>query len=159
MKRILLLLTLAFFVAAPRAGLNIDDPFPDLRDFHLEGTVPDYKGKVVLVDFWASWCGPCKGSFPVLDALHEKYGRKNVVIIGINLDKKKADMEDFLHKHPVHFAILRDPEYKLVSTIHISTMPSSFLLSPDGKVRAIHKGFRGEETDKEYQREIDALLK
>ena len=143
-------------VAAP---LKEGDAFPDLAQFNLEGTVPDTHGKVVLVDFFASWCHPCQESFPVMEELYKQYAGKGLVIIAINLDKNKADMDDFLKSHPASFVVLRDANNKLVSQIKIPTMPSSFLLDRDGKIHAFHRGFKGEETRKKYVEEIEALLK
>ena len=143
-------------VAAP---LKVGDAFPDLTQSGLEGTVPDIHGRVVLVDFFASWCHPCQESFPVMQELYKKYSDKGLVIIAINLDKNKADMDDFLKSHPATFVILRDASNKLVSQVKIPTMPSSFLLDRDGKVHAFHRGFKGDETRKQYTEEIEALLK
>jgi len=144
---------------ATTRALNVGDPFPDLKNFGLEGTLPDMAGKVVLVDFFASWCGPCKASFPAMEELRKKYADKGLVIVAVNLDQKKEDMEEFLKKYHVDFPIVRDAANKLVSQVKIATMPSSFLVDKDGKVRAVHKGFRGEETKKKYAEEIDGLLK
>jgi thiol-disulfide isomerase/thioredoxin len=143
-------------VAAP---LKEGDAFPDLNQFGLEGAVPDLHGKVVLVDFFASWCEPCKASFPVMQELHQKYAGQGLVVVAINLDKNKSDMDDFLKSHPASFVILRDANNKLVSQLKIPTMPSSFLLDRDGKIHAFHRGFKGGETKKKYVEEIEALLK
>lgn len=141
--------------ATPKAG----EMFPDLKPFALEGTMPDLKGKVVLVDFFASWCGPCKESFPVMEDLHKKYASKGLVILAVNVDKKKADMEDFLKAHPATFPIVRDGANKLVAHVAIPTMPCSFLLTRDGRIHSFHRGFKGEETRKQYVAEIETLLK
>jgi cytochrome c biogenesis protein CcmG, thiol:disulfide interchange protein DsbE len=151
----LLLAAAAAFAGLPREG----DPFPDLARYGLEGTVPDLHGKVVIIDFFASWCGPCKESFPVMEELYQKYGPKGLVIVAVNVDKNKADMEDFLKKHPVTFVTVRDASNKLVSDVKIPTMPSSFLLDRDGKVAAFHRGFKGDETRKQYMTQIESLLK
>ena len=142
------------------AGLPKEgDAFPDLAKYNLEGTIPDLHGKIVLVDFFASWCDPCKESFPAMEELKQKYGDKGLVILAINVDKKKEDMEDFLRKHPVTFTILRDASNKLVNDVKIPTMPSSFLLDRNGKVVAFHRGFKGAETKKKYAEQIEPLLK
>ncbi len=146
-------------VFTTQAALKVGDSMPDLASFKLEGKLPDsLKGKVVLVDFWASWCLPCAKSFPVLDELQKKYGDR-VVIVGVNVDEKKSNMDTFLKKHPVSFTIVRDGEQKLVSVVSPETMPTSFILDSEGKVRFLHNGFHGEETQKEYVGEIDSLLK
>lgn len=151
-----LLLGITLASAAP---VKVGDTFPDLSQAGLEGSLPDLKGKVVLVDFFASWCGPCKESFPAMDALQKKYGDKGFIIVAVNLDKKKSDMDDFVKAHPASFTIVRDAANKLVSQVKIPTMPSSFILDKEGKVTAAHRGFKGEESVKEYSSEIESLLK
>lgn len=141
------------------AGVKKGDVFPDLSAFGLEGTLPDTKGKVVLVDFWASWCGPCKESFPAMNELQQKFAPQGVVIIAINVDENKADMETFLKEHKADFAVIRDARQKLVDKAGIGTMPSSFILDKDGKVLAAHSGFEGEKSRKHYEEELTAALK
>lgn len=159
-----ILLTLAAALAtmanADAARLKIGDAFPDLAQFSLAGELPkDLKGKVVLVDFWASWCGPCKESFPTMNELQKHYGPKGLIIIAVNVDENDADMVDFLKKHKAEFAVVRDAAQKLVDKVDISTMPTSFLIDSSGKVRFTHSGFRGNETKKKYEQEIGLLLK
>jgi cytochrome c biogenesis protein CcmG/thiol:disulfide interchange protein DsbE len=140
-------------------GIKVGDDFPDLSTFSLEGKLPDnLKGKIVLVDFWASWCGPCKESFPAMEELQKTYGEKGLVILAVNLDDDKSAMDDFLKQNKVNFTVVRDASKKLVNTVNISSMPSSFILGPDGKVAAVHKGFHGKETSKQYAKEIGDLL-
>lgn len=152
--------TVAFVTPANAGGLKPGDTFPNLSEFNLEGKLPDStKGKVLLIDFWASWCEPCKQSFPVMEDLHKRYADKGLVIVAINLDENRPDMEAFLKKNGVSFTILRDPKQKLVDKTGISTMPSSFLIDREGKVRFAHTGFRGAETKKKYEEEIESLVK
>lgn len=140
-------------------GIKVGDTFPDLSEFQLEGKLPDsLKGKVVIVDFWASWCGPCKDSFPVMEELQAKYGKKGLVILAVNLDEDRPTMEDFLKKHPVSFTVVRDAAKKLVTKANIKSMPTSFVVNPDGKVASVHKGFHGSETQKQYVKEVEELI-
>ncbi len=151
------LLAGTFFTA--QAALKIGDTLPDLASFKLEGNLPaSLKGKVVLLDFWASWCLPCAESFPVMDELQKKYGDR-LVIIAVNVDEKAANMKKFLEKHPVSFTTVRDASQKLVAAAEPATMPTSFILDGDGKVRFLHTGFHGKDTRKEYIIEIGSLLK
>jgi thiol-disulfide isomerase/thioredoxin len=151
---------LAFMAARASAGpLKPGDSFPDLSAFGLEGTIPDAKGKVVLIDFFASWCTPCHESFPVMEELHKRFGEKGLVIVAVSVDKKKQDLERFLKKHSAAFAIARDPAGKLAAEVKIPTMPTSFIVDRQGVVRAVHRGFHGEETRKKYVSEIEELLK
>ena len=152
-------LALSLNLAIAGGPVKEGDTFPDLTKYGLEGKLPDLKGKVVLVDFFASWCNPCKESFPAMNDLQKKYGEKGFVIIAINLDKKKSDMDDFVKAHPANFVIVRDAESKLVKDVKIQTMPSSFVLDKEGKVKSAHRGFKGEESVKKYTEEIESLLK
>jgi thiol-disulfide isomerase/thioredoxin len=140
------------------AALKVGDTLPDLTAFKLEGKLPETRGKVVIVDFWASWCLPCAESFPALDELQKKYGDR-LVILAVNVDQKAANMEKFLKKHPVSFTVVRDGGQKLVAAAEPATMPTSFILDGEGQVRFLHNGFHGEETCKQYATEIESLLK
>ena len=158
-----LVLMASLLAGAPRgaaaAGVKTGDLFPDLVAFKLEGRLPEtLKDKVVLVDFWASWCAPCKASFPMMEDLHKRWQGRGLVIIAVNVDENRADMEEFLKKNATTFTILRDATQKLVEKTGIVTMPSSFLLDREGKVRFVHSGFHGNETIKKYEQEIESLL-
>jgi len=158
--RVALVLGATLLATSVMAGVKVGDSFPDLGSFKLEGKVPDgLKGKVVMVDFWASWCEPCKQSFPAMEELHHRFSDKGLVIVAVNVDENRADMEAFLKKNAANFAVLRDSAQKLVATAGIATMPSSFLIDRDGKVRFVHTGYRGAETKKKYEEEIETLLK
>jgi len=155
------LLALSFItLASAHAGWKVSDALPDLGAQNLEGKLPDsLKGKVVLVDFWASWCVPCAESFPVMEKLHQSYKDQGLVIIAVSTDEKSNDMQKFLKKHPAAFVVVRDAAQKLVGLADASTMPTSFLIGRDGKIRHIHAGYRAKETPKQYTAEIEALLK
>jgi len=147
-------------VPGAQAALKTGDAFPALADFHLTGPVPaDLAGKVVIVDFWASWCGPCGESFPAMDELQKKYGAQGLVIIAVNEDENQSDMADFLKTHTVSFTVVRDAKQSLVEVAGIGTMPGSFVLGRDGKVAFAHNGYHGSETKIQYEQEIVSLLK
>ena len=163
-KQSLLVGALALAVCAQSAlaggkGIKVGDTFPELSSFGLEGSLPaDLTGKVVLIDFWASWCGPCKDSFPVMEDLHQKFGPKGLVVLAVNVDEDAAAMKDFLKEHPASFTIVRDASKKLVSTANIASMPTSLVIGADGKVVSIHKGFDGKDTARQYAKEFEGLL-
>jgi thiol-disulfide isomerase/thioredoxin len=154
------LLATGFLGVASAPGLKTGQVFPDLATFELEGKLPEtLKGKVVLVDFWASWCDPCKESFPVMEELQKQYQERGLLIVAVNVDESRSDMDDFLKKHKASFVVVRDAKHKLVEQTGIATMPSAFLIDRDGKVRFMHSGFHGAETRKKYVEQIELLLK
>ena len=103
------------------------------------------KGKLVYVDFWASWCGPCKQSFPWMNDMQAKYGPRGLQIVGINVDAKTQDAEKFLAQVPASFAVAYDAKGDTPRRYEIKGMPSSVLVGPDGKVIKVHAGFRDDE--------------
>lgn len=112
--------------------------------------VERYAGKVVVLDFWASWCVPCRRSFPWLNAMHAKYSDQGLVIVGVNLDMERADAERFLEAYPAEFAIMYDESKELARQFEVAAMPSSYVLGRDGKVVAQHMGFKVRQQD-EYE--------
>ncbi len=154
----------AFLLAAglitAHADLKVGDPLPDLAACKLAGQLPDtLAGKVVLLDFWASWCDTCAESFPLMDDLQKKYGAGSFVIIAVNVDDSQSDMENFLKMHPVSFVTVRDAHQNLGDKVNVSALPTSFLFGRDGKVAFIHGGFHGPESRQRYEQEISGLLK
>jgi len=132
---------------------------PDLKHFGLEGTIPVLTGRVVVVDFWASWCGPCKTSFPLLDIIYRQFTSNGVVLLAVSVDEKAADMEKFLENHPVSFPVVRDARQRLVEAASVDGMPTSFVIDKDGVIQVVHKGFHAGKTEIELVREIESLLK
>ncbi len=133
--------------------------FPKLADFSLEGTLPDTSSaRVVVVDFWASWCTPCRAAFPVLDQIQSEFKAKGLYVIAVNVDQKRTAMDAFLKKQPVGFTIVRDANMALIERVAVPTMPTTFVLDARGTVRFIHSGFRGEETREKLRNEITLLL-
>lgn len=152
----LLLLLPVFSVGALKQG----DRMPDLASYKLEGRLPDkLQGRVVLLDFWASWCGPCKLSFPAMEKLNQEYEKKGLTIVAVSIDEKRENMERFLKEMKVSFPTVRDAQQKLVAAADVQAMPTSFLVDRTGKVRFVHDGFYGDQTVKKYHEEIEQLLK
>ena len=108
----------------------------------------ELKGKVVYVDFWASWCPPCVKSFPFLNQLDHELKDKGLQIIGINLDEKVNDAQNFLAKHPVDFSIVADASKQCAKGFEVMAMPTSYLIDRKGNIRHVHQGFRPGESEK-----------
>ena len=141
------------------AEVRVGDVFPSLRAAGLAGgELPATAGKVVLVDFWASWCAPCKASFPAFARLHQACGPGGLVIVAVSVDEKPAAYAAFVKKLNPPFATLHDREQKLVRAVEVPVMPTSYLLDRNGRVRFLHQGYHGTETDLELRQEIDQLL-
>jgi thiol-disulfide isomerase/thioredoxin len=121
-----------------------------------EGLAP-VEGQVVWVDFWASWCVPCRRSFPWLNSMHRKYGPNGLQIIAVNLDKDRALADKFLAEVPAEFALRFDPAGNLAKHYGVQAMPSSYLIDTDGNVLATHAGFRSADTA-DYEKAIEAAL-
>ncbi len=124
-----LLLLAAGAAVAARAGA---DPALDLAR---------YRGRVVLVDFWASWCSPCRSSIPWLNAMQAKYAGQGLVVIGVNVDKERAEAERFLAETPIHFEVVYDPDGRLPAQYQVPVMPSSFVFDRSGTLVVRHAGF------------------
>lgn len=115
------------------------------------------EGKVIYVDFWASWCPPCVRSFPFLSQLDHDFKDQGLQVIGINLDEKIADAETFLDKFPVDFEIALDPDKQCAKDFGVVAMPSSYLIDRKGVIRHVHQGFRADEA-KDLRLAIEYLL-
>jgi cytochrome c biogenesis protein CcmG/thiol:disulfide interchange protein DsbE len=110
------------------------------------GFFKDLRGQVVLVDFWASWCGPCRRSFPWMNQLLDKYGEYSFTIIAVNVDKSRQDAEEFLAETPAQFKIVYDPEGEIARAFDVQVMPSSYLLNVKGEIVDINRGFLSSKT-------------
>lgn len=99
------------------------------------------RGRVVYVDFWASWCDPCRRSFPWLNTLRERYADRGLTIVAINLDKERSAADAFLERFPASFLVAFDPAGKTAEAYRVSAMPSSFLIGPTGTLLSSHAGF------------------
>jgi thiol-disulfide isomerase/thioredoxin len=116
------------------------------------------KGKVVMLNFWASWCGPCRQEMPLLEQMHKRYSKQGFALLGVNVDAETGDAEKLLKKIVVSFPILFDTENKVSQLYNVNAMPSSVFIDRKGNVRALHRGYKaGDES--EYLDQIRALLK
>jgi len=117
----------------------------------------DTKGNVVLVDFWASWCPPCKDSFPALDTIQRQYRDRGVTVIAVNVDERQKDAEAFLAAHPHQMLVVFDPHGESPKAFRVRGMPSSFVIDRQGQIRYTHQGY-SQGIDAAYRQELDTLL-
>ncbi len=130
---------------------------PALFDINQSFDINNYQGKAVYLDFWASWCVPCRKSFPWMNQLRKKYSEDDLVIIAVNLDKKKPLATEFLAENPANFSIIYDPKGLLAKHFHIKGMPSSVIFDRNGKPVKAHTGFFVKKIG-EYEQEIQNVI-
>ena len=161
MLKNLLSLTCGLFLVASVAADEAEGPAPDFALAAKDGgqvSLSGLEGQVVMVNFWASWCGPCRQEMPHLEALHQRYSSLGFTLLGVNVDKDSADAEEFLDETPVTFPILFDPESAVSELYDVIAMPTTVLVDRNGNMRFIHHGYKaGYEND--YQAQIRALLR
>jgi len=160
MRHLLLLLFLASFYSSVRA-IEVNAKAPscpailELKDTLLD--LKKYRGKVIYLDFWATWCPPCKKSMPFLNALRNELVDQGFEIIAINVDENSEDARQFLKQHPVNYLIAMDPAGKCPSEYNLMAMPSAYFIDRQGIVRYIHLGFRKSD-EQEIRHQVMALL-
>ena len=162
-RRLPLVSLLAALVAFawPAAATDGSPPAPEFRLANRAGgemSLSGLKGQVVMINFWASWCGPCRQEFPALDQIYSKYKPMGFQMIAINVESEKADAERFLGKTPVSFPILFDPDTKVSGNYGVNAMPTTFLVDREGRLRWQHRAYKpGDEA--KYIEQIRAMLR
>ena len=125
----------------------------DNKSINLE----NLKGKVVYLDFWASWCDPCRKSFPWMNDMHSRYDSEKFIIVAVNLDASKTEATKFLQKVPAKFNVAYDPDGSVAEKYQLKAMPSSYLIDKQGNLVFAHKGYREGDTA-EIEEKIRQLL-
>ena len=159
----LALVTASVAVAgAAFAGVQKGQRAPEFSLPSLKGTtvtLGSMKGKVVLVDFWAQWCEPCKKELPQLDRLAKEYAAKGVVIVAVNIDKQRENAERMVKQLGVSLPVLLDPAGSVAGTYDLPKMPTSFVIDKKGIVRFVNEGFDGPKDVDRFKQELDELSK
>ena len=133
------------FAAASAGAVRLQDEAPDFTLKSLEGSnlrLEEYRGQVVLINFWASWCGPCRQEMPLLDRLHHRYEDTGFAVLGINVEGEAAPAQELVDKTNVTFPILIDEGQAVSELYNLEAMPSTVVVDRDGIVRYIHRGYK-----------------
>jgi len=121
-------------------------------------SLSQYKGQVVMINFWASWCGPCRQEMPLLESIYRKYNKMGFTMIGVNVEPDSKAADEWLKATPVSFPILYDRDSKVSKLYNVAGMPSTVIIDRSGKLRKLHRGYQpGDEN--EYLDSIRALIR
>jgi peroxiredoxin len=155
--------SVAFVVVAGSASSAIapTTPAPDFSLHAMSGPnmrLKDQRGRVVMVNFWATWCAPCQQEMPQLNRLYQKYRSSGFVLLGVNVDDDSSKAADLATKLGITFPVLLDADKRVSKLYDVSTMPSTMLIDRDGKVRYVHRGYLAGYEDA-YEKQIRELLK
>jgi thiol-disulfide isomerase/thioredoxin len=157
-----IVLVAAMLAAAPGSVTSAEEgvraPNVEMRDARGRRVrLADFTGKVVLVDLWASWCAPCKVTFPALDALYREYRSGGVEMIAVNLDERRKDAEAFLKAYPHEMLVTFDPRAQVLRAFGAPGIPSSYLIDREGVIRFTHLGLT-DDAHAKIRDELDALI-
>jgi thiol-disulfide isomerase/thioredoxin len=163
-QRITILLSTLFFFLSVQTSIANEttgrvapacegSSIPDAKNYNLQ----QFKGKVVYVDFWASWCAPCVQSFPFMNSLEHEFKDKDFKVLAINMDESAVDAQNFLKEHSAKFTVLNGSDQRCAKAFDVKAMPSSYLIDRNGVIRHEHLGFRAGETG-QLQQFIKQLL-
>jgi peroxiredoxin len=156
----LLAVAVTFLSTGSGFALDVGADAPEIGLANLAGqtvTKRSLTGKVVIVDFWASWCEPCREEMPVLERLYRRYRQRGLVVIGVSVDRDREHVQGFLRRTPVTFPIIHDAEHVVAGRFSPPRMPSSYVIDRRGVVRFVHAGFRAEDAAA-LERQVEQLL-
>jgi len=154
-------LLLALIAGAASAAVQLSAKAPDFTLRSVGGAnlrLAELRGQVVLVNFWATWCGPCRQEMPHLNRLYDRYRSTGFVLLGVNIDDDPRAAADLAAKLGVHFPVLLDTDKKVSRAYDMSAMPATLLIDRDGRVRHIHRGYR-DGVERTYEEQVRSLLK
>ncbi len=150
--------TLVFSAAV--FAVDLSGPAPDFTLKSRDGKnvrLSELRGQVVMINFWASWCGPCRQEMPHLEAIHKEYVDYGFTLLGVNVDEKQESAEKLLAQIPVSFPILFDPSSSVSKQYNVDAMPTTILIDRDGNLRHLHRAYRPGFEDI-YRNQVKALV-
>jgi len=147
-------------VSVAQAG-TVNAPAPDFTLESRSGTnlrLEDFRGEVVMLNFWASWCGPCRKEMPLMNGLYEQYKDLGFTILAVNVDENRDEAQRFLDAVPVDYPVLYDPESSVSELYEVQAMPTTVMIDRDGTARYVHLGYQSGYED-EYEQQIRELVR
>lgn len=160
MRQLILLMASLLIAVTVEAG-EISGPAPDFTLKSNSGKnlkLSEYRGKVVLINFWASWCGPCRQEMPLLEKLHQRYASYGFTVLGVNVEEESAAARKLLKDIPVSFPVLFDTRNSASKAYNVSAMPSTVMVDRDGNMRYLHMGYKpGDEAT--YKKWVKRLIR
>lgn len=160
-KKMVVILAAGMLFSASVQAEGVSGPAPDftLKSRNGENVkLSELRGDVVMINFWASWCAPCRQEMPLLEDMHKKYNDLGFVLLGVNVEEDSSSAEDLLREVPVSFPILYDPTNKVTKLYNVVAMPSTIMVDRDGNMRYLHRGYLpGYEV--EYIKQIKELIR
>ena len=153
--------TAALALSLPALAGSAGGPAPSFTLVARSGqdvSLAQYKGQVVMINFWASWCGPCRQEMPLLESIYKKYNRMGFTLLGVNVEPDSKAANDWLKETPVSFPILYDKDSKVSKLYDVGGMPCTVIIDRSGKLRVLHRGYKpGDEN--EYLDSIRSLIR
>jgi len=153
----LTIIRMALLLSLVISPILLANPVEKTTVENFSAQIASHKGEVVYIDFWASWCGPCRKSFPWMNHMQTTYKSQGLKVISINLDNDKVLAEEFLANYPADFDVVYDPKGVLAQHFKLKGMPNSFIINKKGKLVSAHVGFT-KKKQIEYEKEILELL-
>ncbi|MDF1782336.1 MAG: TlpA disulfide reductase family protein [Alcanivoracaceae bacterium] len=159
-KKLSWLFIASLFLSGWLSAAEVSGP---AKDFTLKSTdgsnvkLSELRGEVVMINFWASWCGPCRQELPLLDAIYKEYKDYGFTLLGVNVDEKKEAADKLLTQIPVTFPVLYDPTSSVTELYDVDAMPSTILVDRDGNMRYLHRGYKPG-YEKHYDEQVKALV-
>ena len=140
---------------------EMNEPAPDFTLKSRQGEnlrLEDFRGQVVMLNFWASWCGPCRQEMPLMDEIYEQYKDLGFTVLAVNVDENREEAHRFLDSVPVSYPILYDPESRVSEQYNVQAMPTTVMIDRNGNARFLHYGYKpGYEDD--YEQQIRQLVR
>lgn len=161
LKNLTITLVLASGLSSIVSAAEVSGRAPDFTLKQLKGSnlkLSELTGSVVLINFWASWCGPCREEMPLLNALHKKYEPLGFTVLGVNVEEQVANAEGFLDKFPVDFPILLDNKNQVSKLYEVIAMPTTVVVDRDGNMRYLHQGYQSGDEAK-YRKMVKKLVR